>query len=37
MGDPNDTICALSSAPGRAGIALIRVSGPESLSLIREV
>ena len=37
MGDLNDTICALSSAPGRAGIAVIRISGPESLSLVREV
>jgi tRNA modification GTPase len=30
----DDTICALATAPGRAGIAVIRVSGPESFRLI---
>ncbi|MBU6473430.1 MAG: tRNA uridine-5-carboxymethylaminomethyl(34) synthesis GTPase MnmE, partial [Alphaproteobacteria bacterium] len=25
-----DTICALSSAPGRAGVAVLRVSGPDA-------
>jgi tRNA modification GTPase len=25
---PGETICALSSAPGRAGVAVVRVSGP---------
>ena len=29
----NDTICALSSAPGMAAIAVIRLSGPETLSI----
>lgn len=28
-----DTICALSTAPGRAGIAVIRVSGPEAFGM----
>ncbi len=27
---PGDTIFALSSAPGRAGVAVVRVSGPEA-------
>ncbi|MEL7097440.1 MAG: tRNA uridine-5-carboxymethylaminomethyl(34) synthesis GTPase MnmE [Pseudomonadota bacterium] len=27
-----DTICALATAPGRAGVAVIRVSGPEAFS-----
>ncbi|MGD0191897.1 MAG: tRNA uridine-5-carboxymethylaminomethyl(34) synthesis GTPase MnmE [Rhizomicrobium sp.] len=30
MIEPDDTIFALSSAPGRAGIAVVRVSGPEA-------
>jgi tRNA modification GTPase len=29
----NDTICALSTAPGIAAIAVIRISGPESIPL----
>ena len=32
-----DTICALSSAPGRAGIAVVRISGPDAFRLAREV
>jgi tRNA modification GTPase len=32
-----DTICALSSAPGRAGIAVVRVSGAECFPIIRRV
>ena len=32
--NPNDTICALSTAPGRAGIAVVRVSGTQSLELL---
>lgn len=31
----NDTIVALSTPPGRAGIGVIRISGPDSLSLLR--
>ena len=27
---PEDTIFALSSAPGRAGVAVIRISGPRA-------
>jgi len=37
MQDPGDTICALSSAPGRAGIAVVRISGSESLRLLGQV
>ena len=29
-----DTICALSSAPGRAGVAVVRVSGPAAVALL---
>lgn len=32
-----DTICALSSAPGRAGIAVVRVSGAGCFPLVRQV
>jgi tRNA modification GTPase len=32
---PSDTIVALSTAPGRSAIGVIRVSGGESLSLLR--
>ncbi len=31
----SDTICALSTAPGRAGIAVVRVSGAHSAELLR--
>ncbi len=33
----SDTICALSSAPGRAGLAVVRVSGPKSLHIHRKI
>ena len=32
-----DTICALSTAPGRSGIAVVRLSGPESCALLSRV
>ena len=32
-----DTICALSTAAGSAGIAVVRISGPDSFALIRKV
>lgn len=32
-----DTICARSTAPGRAGIALVRVSGPASFMILEKV
>ena len=32
-----DTICALSTAPGRSGLAVVRVSGPESMPLFRRL
>ena len=35
MAVPSDTIVALSTAPGRSAIGVIRVSGPESLSHLR--
>ena len=31
---PSDTICALATAPGEGGIAIVRVSGPESEKLL---
>ena len=37
MKDLQDTICALSTAPGRAGIAVVRLSGVESFGLLRKV
>lgn len=37
MGNPEDTICALSTAPGRAGIAVVRVSGPGSFPLVESL
>ena len=33
----NDTIAAISTAPGEGGIAIIRLSGPESLSVANKV
>ena len=36
-GSPNDTIFALSSAPGRAGVSVFRVSGDESKSVIENL
>ena len=32
-----DTICALATAPGRGAIAIVRVSGPDSLFLYRRI
>jgi tRNA modification GTPase len=37
MKDPADTICALSTAPGRSGIAVVRLSGPQSFLLFHKV
>jgi len=37
MSNLHDTICALSTAPGRAGIAVVRLSGPESFPLVRKI
>ena len=31
------TICALSSSPGTSGIAVIRVSGPETEKVIKKL
>ena len=33
----NDTITAISTAPGEAGIAIVRLSGPESFSIASKV
>jgi tRNA modification GTPase len=32
-----DTICALASAPGRAGVAVIRISGPSAGEALRQL
>jgi tRNA modification GTPase len=32
---PNDTICALSSGHGRAGVAVLRISGPAAAAAVR--
>jgi tRNA modification GTPase len=37
MGALQDTICALATAPGRAGIAVVRLSGSESFQLARNL
>jgi tRNA modification GTPase len=37
MQDLGDTICALSSAPGKAGIAIVRVSGSDCLRLLDRI
>jgi len=37
MTEFDTTICALSSAPGRAGIAVVRISGPQAAELGRQV
>lgn len=33
----NDTICAISTAPGTGGIAVIRVSGPEAIAICNKI
>src|SRR5262245_12048822 len=33
----NDTIVAVSTPPGRSGIAVIRLSGPEALPVLRRL
>lgn len=33
----SDTICAISTAPGCGGIAVIRVSGPDAISIINKI
>ena len=37
MVDLSDTICALSSAPGRSGIAVVRLSGPRSSEILARI
>ena len=37
MLNPTDTICALSTPPGRSGIAVVRLSGSECLPIIRQI
>ncbi len=37
MKDQTDTICALSTPPGRSGLALVRVSGIQSFALLKGV
>ena len=37
MIDLTQTICALSTPPGRSGIAVVRISGPESVSWLRRI
>ena len=34
MKNENDTICAVSTAPGVGGIAVIRVSGPQAIAAV---
>ena len=37
MAFPNDSIVALSTPPGRSGIGVIRLSGPDSLPILRKM
>jgi tRNA modification GTPase len=37
MRNLSDTICALSTPPGRSGIAVIRVSGTQSIDIFRKI
>jgi tRNA modification GTPase len=37
MLNPTDTICALSTPPGRSGIAVVRLSGTECLPMLRQI
>jgi len=37
MNDSADTICAISTPPGRSGIAVVRMSGPQSLSILYRI
>jgi len=37
MDDLNDTICALSTAAGRSGLAVVRVSGTKSLEIFHQI
>jgi len=37
MQDPSDTICALSTPPGRSGIAVVRLSGADCLPILRQI
>jgi tRNA modification GTPase len=37
MKDLADTICALSTPPGRSGIAVVRMSGQQSFSILRQI
>jgi tRNA modification GTPase len=37
MGDLADTICALSTPPGRSGIAVVRISGTQSIDIFRNL
>ncbi|MBS3741068.1 MAG: tRNA uridine-5-carboxymethylaminomethyl(34) synthesis GTPase MnmE [Candidatus Cloacimonetes bacterium] len=37
MTNHNDTITAIATPPGKGGIAVIRISGPESLAIIKQI
>ena len=36
IGIGSDTICAISTPPGRGGIAIVRVSGPQALDIVQQ-
>ena len=33
----SSTVAALSTAPGKAGVALIRISGAQTLSILKKI
>ncbi len=37
ISDSTETICAISTAPGTGGIAVIRVSGPEAITIVDKI
>ena len=37
MQSPTDSICALSTPPGRSGVAVVRFSGEECLTILRQI
>jgi len=37
MADKQTTICAIATPPGRGGIGIVRISGPQALAIAREL
>src|SRR5690625_7676179 len=37
MSSANDTICAIATPPGRGGVGVVRLSGPDSNNIARQL